>query len=142
MPDEINATPDYAEQMEREPTFTWSCEPLTYTDVLYHRLELWKLAVVMRSKGQGQVRVSERVGYRFYTGDTLVFEGVDFFTPLGMTDDMQRVAGELLGFLTLCEGDTDAEYFDEYTPAQLRWRDYYADDLSAEVSAQMDGMTS
>lgn len=138
----IVATPNYVEQMERDADHTWTCEALTIVDVLPHRLELWKLAVVMRSRGRDQVQVSERVGYRFYTGDRLIFEGVDFFTPLGMTRDMRRVAGELLCFLTLREGDTDADYFDDYTPAQLAWRDYYAEDLSAEVSAQMDGMTS
>jgi len=134
--------PDYAKQMERDPDYTWYCASLHIDCVLPHKLELWKLAVVMRSEGHDQVQVSERVGYRFCTGDQVIFEDVDFFTPLGMTKDMCRVAGELLCFLTLQPGDTDAEYFDAYTDAQIDWRDTYAEDLSAEVSAHLDGMSS
>lgn len=138
----VSKTLDLTTRMAGAPDYTWTCEPLTFDTVLHHRLELFNLGVNAAPDSSRSWMIKERIGYRFYTGDTLIFEGVDFFTPLGMSRDMRRVAGELLCFLTLREGDTDAEYFDDYTPAQLAWRDYYAEDLSAEVSAQMDGMTS
>lgn len=125
-----------------EPDYVWTCEALTICDVLPHRLELFSLGVNAAPDGSRSWMAKERMGYRFYTGDTMIFEGVDFFVPLGMSRNMPRVALELLCFLTLREGDTDDEYFDDYTPEQLVWRDYYAEDMCAEVYAQMDGMTS
>ncbi len=59
---------------------------------------------------------------------TVVFEGSDFST----TGDTSygEAARDLLGFLTLQPGDTDADFFDSYTPDQLTWRDEYAETLS------------
>jgi len=139
----VSDTLNQAMRMEGEPDFTWHCEPLTFDTVLPHRLHLFNLGVNVAPDGsQNRWMASERFGYRMYHGDTLVFEGVDFFTSLGWSNDMHRVALELLSFLTLQPGDTDPEYFDAYTDAQIDWRDAYAEDLDAEVSAQMDGMTS
>jgi len=52
-----------------------------------------------------------------------LFVGQDFFpSPLHATDSDETIAA-LLGFLSLGEGDTDRDYFDNYTEAQLDWRD-------------------
>lgn len=49
----------------------------------------------------------------------MLFSGSDFAcSPMDAIDSDASV-GALLGFLTLRPGDTDREYFDEYTPAQM-----------------------
>jgi len=44
-----------------------------------------------------------------------------------------EVAEDALGFFTQCEGDTNQEYFDAYTPEQLSWRDEHAEYVGALV---------
>lgn len=51
-----------------------------------------------------------------------LFEGRDFSpSPTLAEPDSRLAALDLLGFLTLQPGDTDPEYFADYTPAQLEW---------------------
>ena len=51
-----------------------------------------------------------------------VFFGSNFSPSPRRDDPTGMVAAlELLAWLTLQEGDTDAEFFDEYTPDQLAW---------------------
>jgi len=138
----VSKTLKQALRMEGEPTHVWHCESLTFDTVLPHRLHLFNLGVNVSPTGGSGWNAKERFGYRLFLGNVLVFEGTDFFSPLGMGADMRRVALELLFFLTLQPGDVDTEYFEGYTVAQIDWRNCYAEDLGAEVSAQMDGMTS
>jgi hypothetical protein len=73
-----------------------------------------------------------RIRYRYVLeqdGD-VIFDGDDFRTGCWAEVDYAEAARSLLGFLTLREGDTDADYFDRYTPEQLAWRDEYAEGLS------------
>ena len=49
--------------------------------------------------------------------------------PLGKSVDY--VAQCALDFLTLKSGDTDSDYFDDYTPEQLTWRDEHAEAVGA-----------
>jgi len=137
----VSDTLNQAMRME-VPNYVWHCESLTFDTVLPHRLHLFNLGVNAAPSGGSGWNAKERFGYRLFLGDVLVFEGTDFFTPLGMGTDMQRVVLELMSFLTLRPGDTDDDYFANYTDAQIDWRDCYAEDLSAEVSAQLDRMTS
>jgi hypothetical protein len=58
----------------------------------------------------------------------VIFEGADFSTAVGATYGEAAVG--VLGFLTLRPGDTDSEYFDSYTDAQVAWRDEHAEDLA------------
>lgn len=61
-----------------------------------------------------------RMGYYLARPDgAVLFQGDDYFVP-GVCDDGGAATG-LLGFLTLKPGDTDEEYFDDYTPEQLDW---------------------
>jgi hypothetical protein len=46
------------------------------------------------------------------------------------TKAARKCANDLLVFLTLQEGDTDSEYFENYTPRQLAWRDNEAEQFS------------
>lgn len=86
------------------------------------------------------------VGYRLSIGEakdqnvlgnpavwTVLFEGEDFgCSPLHCIDSNETIAG-IMGFLTLRPGDTDAEYFADYTEAQLAYCSEHAEALSCEV---------
>ena len=52
---------------------------------------------------------------------SVVFEGSDFAGSPLSADDSDATVAALLGFLSPRPGDTDAEYFDEYSEAQLDW---------------------
>lgn len=61
-----------------------------------------------------------KVKYKFLTPEKVIlFEGDDLgASPLHMPES-KETAKALLLFLTLRKGDTDDEYFDNYTPEQL-----------------------
>ena len=66
----------------------------------------------------------------------VIFEGEDFAcSPLHAIDSDDTIAS-LLGFLTLRPGDTDAEYFANYTDVQREYCDLHAETLAVEVSAR------
>lgn len=102
--------------------------PLTSDTVLRdvqvddHRLITWETG---RRDGMGKTVLA----YRLLdpTGAT-IFEGMDYSVP-GCIDDDASLRG-LLGFLTLRPGDVDSEFFDDYTAAQVEWRDEHAEHLS------------
>ena len=72
---------------------------------------------------RGYCGEKSRLAYRFRQNGKLLFEGNDFYpSPLDADDSMKTVYA-LLGFLTLRKGDTDKEYFANYTKKQLAWRD-------------------
>jgi len=63
-----------------------------------------------------------------------IFEGDDFAcSPFDAIDSDGAIAC-LMGFLTLRPGDTDSEYFENYTPEQLEFCALHAEALGAEVS--------
>ena len=82
----------------------------------------------------------DRIGYRLTMrehGNVIVlFEGEDFRpSPLHSVDGDEAVES-LMTFLTLRPGDTDAEYFANYTEAQRDYCSAHAETLSAEVEAR------
>lgn len=82
-------------------------------------LEMWDTHTV-DSMGKS------RLGYRLFdtvfdAGTEPIFEGEDFCcSPLHAIDSLESIAG-VLGFLSLRPGDTDEEYFADYTPRQTEW---------------------
>lgn len=87
------------------------------------------------------------LGYRLSIGETkdqnvlgnpavwtVLFEGEDFgCSPMHAIDSDETIAA-IMGFLTLRPGDTDAEYFDDYTDQQREYCDQHAEALSCNVS--------
>ena len=62
-----------------------------------------------------------------------LFEGSDYCcSPCYAIDSDESVAG-LMAFLTLRPGDTDSDYFKDYTSMQLGYCNEHADALSCEV---------
>ena len=67
-----------------------------------------------------------------------LFEGQDFRpSPLHAWDSDDTVAA-IMGFLTLRLGDTDREYFDDYTAEQIAFRDTHAETLACEVYSRFE----
>jgi len=64
-----------------------------------------------------------RLDYELKDGRAVIFADGDFCCSPMDAIDSPACVGALLGFLTLQEHDTDAEYFERYTPEQLAWRD-------------------
>ncbi len=62
-----------------------------------------------------------------------IFVGNDYgCSPMHSIDGNDSVAA-LLSFLSLKPGDTDSEYFDDYSARQLEWMENYAEELSMYV---------
>ena len=77
-----------------------------------------------------------RMAYVLLDQGKVIFRGDDFFSPNDL-DEKWNVA-QLLGFLSLRDGDTDDEYFESYTPEQIAWRDERAAELGLRVSFMED----
>ena len=74
------------------------------------------------------------------TPPVTLFEGEDCgCSPLHSIDSDETVAG-IMSFLTCRPGDTDAEYFADYTPAQLDYCSQHAESLACEVSNRFPEM--
>lgn len=58
--------------------------------------------------------------YRLHWNNQLVFKGNDFSSPMFWKSPVKAIYS-LLGFLTLQPGDTDSDYFDNYTELQRDW---------------------
>jgi hypothetical protein len=59
----------------------------------------------------------------------MLFEEIIGCSPLHSVDSDAAVRSAI-GFLTLRPGDTDPEYFDDYTRRQLAWADEHGEQLS------------
>lgn len=70
------------------------------------------------------------IAYRFWHKLRLIFQGADIWVPPTQTIDGDETVRTVLTFLSLRPGDTDREFFDYYTAAQLRWVDEHAQTLS------------
>lgn len=73
------------------------------------------------------------LAYRLTQDGKTLFAGADFACAPGHAIDSDNCVESLMGFLTLREGDTDAEYFADYTPEQLEFSQTHAETLGCEV---------
>lgn len=82
-----------------------------------------------------QVRYGKDIlAYQFTHNGKVIFEGNDFgCSPLHAIDSDESVAG-CLSFLSLKPGDTDPEYFEDYTEEQLGWATQYGEEVSLYVA--------
>jgi hypothetical protein len=99
-------------------------------------VDLWDTG---RTDGYGKTILR----YALADAGVLIFEGEDLHcSPMHATDSDASV-GALLSFLSLQPGDTDAEYFDGYTAAQLAWRDSgRAEDLAMLAMELEEGVNA
>lgn len=79
-----------------------------------------------------------RLAYVLKQDGRVLFEGSDFCcSPLHCINS-DECMNSLLGFLTLKPGDTDKEYFAEYTVDQMAFAEGDAEYLSYEVMSRFD----
>ncbi len=71
--------------------------------------------------------------YRLSSGGRVLFEGM-IVCPGTYASDANRAVVGVMGFLTLRPGDTDADYFAEYTPDQLAFANEHAETLACAVA--------
>ncbi len=88
------------------------------------RVRLWPI-------GRHPVSNKMRILFELRDNGKLIFKGNHFFSPRPYNCD--ETVMELLGFLTLQPGDTDDEYFKDYTPEQFSWCTSARRDELAEI---------
>lgn len=93
-----------------------------------HRRDEYGKHILAYRLSMGSGRLGEK--------DSILFEGEDFHCAPGWAIDSNEAIASLMGFLTLRPGDTDEDYFADYTPAQLDYCARYAEALSCEVTAR------
>lgn len=65
---------------------------------------------------------TDKVAYWLFNNQAVLFSGNDYRpSPMFSGIDSIESCVALLSFLTLSEGDTDKEYFANYTPDQRKW---------------------
>lgn len=100
-------------------------------------IKIWRkngFRLTMWDTGRRDHRGQAKIGYRFCDRGKLIFTGEDFCASPLHADDSRESVYALLGFLSCRPGDTDAEYFKEYTPDQMAWaRSYRAELLGSLV---------
>jgi len=75
-----------------------------------------------------------QINYTFRQNNAVLFTGNDFHCPGFYNPVGKQSAMSLMGFLTLKDGDTDAEYFDNYTPEQIAFSESWdCEELSSIV---------
>lgn len=83
-----------------------------------------------------------RLAYRLTRYDNgkleVIFKGSDYFCAPSQPVDSDDCLRSLLTFLTLREGDTDSEYFADYTAKQLAFRDSDAENLAMWADGDSD----
>lgn len=77
-----------------------------------------------------------RVGYRFFYDDELIFEGDNYRISVFDKKDDDATIATLLSFLSLRKGDTNKEYFDNYTEKQLAFSEEHGEELSIIIYDQ------
>lgn len=69
------------------------------------------------------------IRYEFSDRKGCIFKGSDFACSPMHAIDSDECVRALLSFLTLRPGDTDSEYFDNYTPEQLDFANEHGETL-------------
>lgn len=88
-------------------------DPIRHVRFGGHELKLY-------DTGRIDCRGQSKLAYSFRPIDgEVLFEGDDFAGSPLHADDSDETLRSLVGFLTLRPGDTDREYFADYTPEQL-----------------------
>lgn len=91
---------------------------------------------------EGRFFLKPILGYRLSHVDEkthtkmVLFNAEDYLPGTALSADSDESIGGLMGFLTLRPGDTDSDYFKDYTPTQLRYCEQHAEELQLECMAR------
>lgn len=113
--------------------FSDNC-PLCNYPVIEHetftlRYETGEQVYTLTLEVAGYSQGCNHVKYSLSGNSGVIFEGSDLGVPSCQIAESKETAGSLLDFLTLQEGDTDDEYFENYTHRQLEFRDGPAEEV-------------
>lgn len=100
--------------------------PARYTHTNQHGTYELVLTDLHKLTSEGKTTVSYTLRKE---GGPVIFQGADLHPGMGIPPTGPVAASHLLAFLTLRPGDTDDEYFDDYTSEQMAFRDSEAEDL-------------
>ncbi len=107
--------------------------PQGYPNPTFH-LTIWD---TYQTDNLGKSILGYRLTQRNYDGKhTLLFQDTDFACSPCHAIDSDSCIASLMGFLTLRPGDTDAEYFANYTPEQLEYCQQHAESLACKVMSR------
>jgi hypothetical protein len=94
-----------------------------------------KVSLSLYDTGKTDNYGNTNIGYRLTVKGKVIFQDKDFHCEPSVAIDSRECADSLMHFLTLKKGDVEAEYFDDYTEAQLEWRDsYLCEECSLEIN--------
>lgn len=88
------------------------------------------IATVTTYDAGGEPDGRHRIGYIAELDHTEIFRGDDITVPAGQAIDSDTTLAAVLDFLSLRPGDTDAEYFANYTPEQAEFADACGEELA------------
>lgn len=86
----------------------------------------------MQSPGLGGYYVA----YEFYDNKQLIFSGEDYKPPYWAAIDSIGAVVSLLLWFILKPGDTDSEYFEQFTDEQMKWIESERRDKLEEITLQ------
>ena len=86
----------------------------------------------------GKARLAYRLNMHENDRTQELFDGNDFCCSPMDAIDSDACVEAIMGFLTLRPGDTDEDYFDDYTPAQREYCEQHAESLGCEVMTQFE----
>jgi hypothetical protein len=110
------------------------CEFLREWEEGDFRLLLWDTNTRVGSGPQS------RLAYQFFHKGELIFQGADYgCSPMHAVDSDECVAG-LLTFLALRPGDTDSEYFKDYSVQQMAFAMEHGEELGV-IAMEMEEKT-
>lgn len=89
-----------------------------------------------RRDGYGKAVLGYRLTMTLGLSQTVLFEGEDMHCAPGDAVDSDAAIESIMSFLTLRPGDTDPEYFKDYTAVQLKFCSQWAETLSGEVQGR------
>lgn len=81
-------------------------------------------------------RGQTKLAFKLWQDHELIFEDSGFCCSPLHADDSDESVRALMTFLCLRPGDTDKEYFDNYTPRQMEFAKEYGETLGYEVECR------
>lgn len=111
------------------------------TELLRHiALDGYQLKLYDSTTADNRDNGRNNLAYEFIAPDgSILFAGEDFGSSPMDAIDSDNTLRSLLSFLTLRPGDTDAEYFENYTPQQMAFAQGDAEYLSLYALEPEDG---
>jgi hypothetical protein len=119
---------------KRKPEFTDETNPIYEPESGCEYLRTWeegdfKLIIWDTNRKHHEGAPQWAIAYEFYHKGKLIFQAADFGCSPMHAVDSDKCVGGILTFLSLRPGDTDKEYFKDYTPEQMEFAVSHGEEL-------------